>query len=175
MLIDTRTALGRLNVEWIKPILPVSLQTFFQVGLPHLRQLPLKWFQTTHFTYGGQTSRGSNEQLLEVKDTINKRTARFSSGSELKLVKDAVRLAVEQASTREEFDSLVWITDFTIGNLSDTFILIPTLKSLNPFSLDSLYMAWYSCQRFYRLFLSLRVFTWCNLIDSSFTPFSSSI
>ena len=24
MLIDTRTALGRLNVEWIKPILPVS-------------------------------------------------------------------------------------------------------------------------------------------------------
>ena len=64
-------------------------------------------FQTTHFTYGGQTSRGSNEQILEVKDKINKRIARFSSGSELKLVKDAVRLAVEQASTREEFDSLV--------------------------------------------------------------------
>ena len=99
MLIDTRTALGRLNVEWIKPILPVS-PIFYGMKIQKL-------FQTTHFTYGGQTSRGSNEQILEVKDKINKRIARFASGSELKLVKDAVRLAVEQASTREEFDSLV--------------------------------------------------------------------
>ena len=56
----------------------------------------------------GSTRGGRNvEYMVQVKGSKGIKIAKFSSQAEQKQIKRAIKLAEDQRSTREEFDSLV--------------------------------------------------------------------